>query len=351
MISKVKLGAAAAMLMATALVAGCGTGTGTGTAGPGPTPAKSSAAPARTVTATKQKSIQLPGKGGHGDVVAADPGAHMVYVSQSPDDNVVVIDTATNTIKAVIGNVSGGTGIAYDQDYVFVSAASADQVAIISKATWSVIATVPSGGKSPDAIYVDSRDHTIFVANVDSNNMEFFSESAPFKVLGNFPLQPANAKSDLGAYADKTNTIYQANDNSVVVIDAATRTIKKVISLPLPAGAAAKDMYYDAGSDVLWVGTSEKEILAINPTTGSVVANVATPSGMDQISSDDTGLLFIGESKAGVMGVVDTTTHKYLASIPTEADTHTLAYLPNSGLVYVYRNTSNVVDVVKIQAA
>src|SRR5437879_7757866 len=117
MLSKAKLGAAAAMLMASALVAGCGTSTA-----PGPTPAKSSAAPARTVTATKQQSIQLPGKGGHGDVVVADPGAHMVYVSQSPDDNVVVIDTATNTIKAVIGNVSGGTGIAYDQDYVFVSA-------------------------------------------------------------------------------------------------------------------------------------------------------------------------------------------------------------------------------------
>jgi YVTN family beta-propeller protein len=353
MILKVKLGAAAAMLMASALLAGCGTGAGAGAgaAGPAPTPAKSSAAPARTVTATKQQSIQLPGKGGHGDVVVADPGAHVVYVSQSPDNNVIVIDTATNTIKAVIGNVPGGTGIAYDQDHVFVSAADADQVAVISKATWSVIATVPSGGKSPDAIYVDSQDHTVFVANVDSNNMEFFSESAPFKVLGNLPLQPANAKSDLGAYADKTNTIYQANDSSVVVIDAATRTIKKVISLPLPAGAAAKDMYYDARSDVLWVGTSEKEILAINPATGSVIANVATPSGMDQISSDDTGLLFLGESKAGVMGVVDTNTHKYLTSIPTEADTHTLAYLPNSGLVYVYRNVSNAVDVVKIQAA
>jgi hypothetical protein len=102
---------------------------------------------------------------------------------------------------------------------------------------------------------------------------------------------------------------------------------------------------------VLWVGTSAKEIDAINPTTGSVIAKVATASGMDQLSSDGAGTLFLGQGKAGAMGVVDMDTHKYLASIATEADTHTLASLPNSGLVYVYRNQSNVVDVVKIQTA
>jgi sugar lactone lactonase YvrE len=109
-------------------------------------------------------------------------------------------------------------------------------------------------------------------------------------------------------------------------------------------------MYYDARRDVLWVGTSGKEILAVNPATGSVIARVKTPSGADELSSNDAGMLFIGMGTAGVMGVVDMDTHQYLASIPTEPDTHTLAYLPHSGLVYVYRNQSNVVDVVKIQA-
>jgi hypothetical protein len=344
--SKARLGAAATMLTAGALVAGCGS------AAPTPQPAKITTSPTKAVSATTQKSIRLPGKGGHGDVVVADPGAHQVYLAQSPDNNVVVIDTAANTIRTVIA-VPAATGIAYNQDYVFVSETKANQVAIISKATWRVIATVASGGKTPDAIYVDSHDHMVFVSNVGSNNTEYFSESAPFKVLGNIPLQPSKPKAgpDLGTYAPKTNTIYQSDDNDVLAIDAATRTIKKVISLPLAAGAAAKDMYYDPRRDVLWVGTSGKEVLAINPATGSVIANVKTPAGADQVSSDGAGMLFLGLGKGRVMGVVDMDTHQYLASIPTEADTHTLDYLPNSGLVYVYRNRSNVLDVVKIQAA
>jgi YVTN family beta-propeller protein len=347
MTSKAKLGAAAALLSAGALVAGCAT------AKPAPQPAKASASPTSAVTATTQKTIQLPGKGGHGDLVVADPATHQVYVAQSPDNNVVVIDTATNTIQTVIGGVPEANGIAYNNDYLFVSEAKANLVAVISKATWKVMATVPSGGKTPDAIYADSRDNTVFVTNDDSNNMQYFSASAPFKVLGSIPLKPSSPKTgpDLGTYAPATNTIYQSDDNNVVAIDAATRTIKNVFSLPLAAGAGAKDMYYDPRHDVLWVGTSAKEIDAINPTTGSVIAKVATASGMDQLSSDGAGTLFLGQGKAGAMGVVDMDTHKYLASIATEADTHTLASLPNSGLVYVYRNQSNVVDVVKIQAA
>jgi YVTN family beta-propeller protein len=303
-----------------------------------------------TVTATTLKSIPLPGVGGHGDVVAADPAAHRVYVAQSPDNNVVVIDTRTQTIGAVIGNVPSANGIAYSDDYVFVAEATTNQVAVISKDTWKVIAQVPAGGTTPDAIYYDSRDHTVFVANDDSNTMESFSATAPFKVLGSIQLtsNPMTGP-DLGTYVAATDTIYQSDDNNVLVINAATRKIEKVFSLSPPTGAAAKDMYYDPRLDVLWVGTSAAEILAINPNTGSVLAKVATASGMDQISGDQRQrLLFLGESKAGVMGVVSLDSFSSLANIPTESGTHTLDYLPHTDLVYVYRNTSNVVDVVKI---
>lgn len=304
-----------------------------------------------TVTATTLKSISLPGTGGHGDVVAADPVAHRVYIAQSPDNNVVVINTWTQTVAAVIGNVASANGIAFSRDYVFVAEASTNQVAVISKRSWKVVASVPAGGKTPDAIYYNSLDNSVSVANDDSNNMEFLSATAPFKVLGTLQLMPSNPVSgpDLGTYAAVTNTIYQSDDNNVLLIDPVTRKIKKMFSLPLPAGAAAKDMYYDYRRNVLWVGTSAAEILAVNPNTGSVLAKVPTASGMDQISGDQQQrLLFIGESSAGVMGVVSLDSFAPLANIPTESGTHTLDYLPYTGEVYVYRNQSNVVDVDKI---
>lgn len=310
----------------------------------------SSVQTASAVTARVQKSIRLPGVGGKGDVVVADPGVNRVYVAQSPDNNVVVINTTTNTIEAVIRHVPKATGMAYSHNYVFVSESSAKRVAVISKAGWRVIATVPSGGTTPDAIYYDTPTDTVFVANADSNTMEFFSASAPFAVGGSIPLQPAKPKKgpDLGTYVPETGMIYQSDDNRVLVIDAARRAIANVFTLPLPPGARAKDMFYDGPRHLLWVSTSVKEIVAVDPGTGRVLKTVATASGADQISGDEQHrLLYLGEGKAGVMGVLDLDTAGS-ANFKTDIATHTLATQPSTDSVYLYRDVPNLVDVLKI---
>jgi YVTN family beta-propeller protein len=128
----------------------------------------------KQVTVSTQKVMSLPGVGGHGDVVTVDPAAHAAYIAHSPDDDVIVLDTVHNTIKTVIPNIPSANGIAYTKDNVFVASAPTNSVKVISKATWKVIATVPSGGKTPDAIYVDPHEHSVFVTNDDSSNMEEF---------------------------------------------------------------------------------------------------------------------------------------------------------------------------------
>jgi YVTN family beta-propeller protein len=308
-------------------------------------------APAPTVSLTTEKAITLPGTGGHGDVVVADPSAHAVYIAQSPDNNVVVIDTTTNAVKAVIPHIPSANGITFTDPYVFVAEAPANAVAVIAKATWQVVATVPSGGKTPDALYYDSKDNRVFVANDDSNNMQEFTATAPFTIQGTLALQPSPAKTgpDLGTYSPAEDRIYQADDNDVVVIDAKNRVIQKVIQLQLPNGAAAKDMYYEQAHHLLWIATSGPEVLAVDTDTGATVATVKTASGADQVAADpQRGLLFIGEGKAGAMGVIDLATRHALANLTTEPDFHTQDSLPGTDLVYAYLNTSNVIDVDRI---
>lgn len=59
------------------------------------------------------KAIDLPGsKGGHGDWVTFDPRTNTVWLSQSPDHNVVVINTRANTVQGVIPGIENGNGIA-----------------------------------------------------------------------------------------------------------------------------------------------------------------------------------------------------------------------------------------------
>src|SRR5713101_8470324 len=61
-------------------------------------------------------TIDLPGdKGGHGDWVTFDPDTDTVWLAQSPDHNVVVIDARTNTVKSVISGISDGNVVALTQ--------------------------------------------------------------------------------------------------------------------------------------------------------------------------------------------------------------------------------------------
>jgi DNA-binding beta-propeller fold protein YncE len=304
-------------------------------------------APAPKVNITTQKTIALPGVGGHGDVVVVDPGAHSAYVAQSPDDNLVVISTTSNNVEAVVPQIAGATGIAFSDSYVFVAEAATGAVAVIAKPSWKVVVTVPSGGKSPDALYYDPHENSIFVSNVDSNNMQEFSATAPFAVKGALNLDPgAKSGPDLGTYSSGEDKIYQSDGNAIVVVDAKTRTIQKVLTLPLSADATAKDIYYEQAHHLLWVGTSDPRLLAIDPDTGKVAYTVKTASGMDQLAADtDDGLLFLGEGKPGVMGVVDLATHQNIADIKTESAFHTQGYLPSAHLVYAYLNQSNTIAI------
>ena len=335
-----------AITTAALLTASCATPTATPAA---PT----SQTPAPKVKITTQKTIALPGVGGHGDEVVVDPGAHSAYVAQSPDNNLVVINTTANSVEAVVPQIASGNGIAFSDSYVFVAEADAGAVAVIAKPSWKVIATVPSGGKTPDAIYYDPRENSIFVTNDDSNNLEQFSATAPFAIEGTLNLDPAQAKTgpDLGTYASADDKIYQSDDNNVEVIDAKTRTIQKVFT-PLSADATTKDIYYDQAHHLLWVGTSDPKVLAIDPDTGKVVYTVKTASGMDQLAADtDDGLLFLGESKAGVMGVVDLATHENIADVKTESGFHTEGYLPGAHLAYAYLNQSNKIEIDNVSKA
>ena len=152
-----------------------------------PEPAHTSPRHPKQVTVRTQKVISLPGVGGHGDVVTVDPAAHTAYIAHSPDNDVVVLDTVHNTIKTVIPDIPSANGIAYTADYVFVASAPTNSVKVISKATWKIIDSVPSGGKTPDAIYSDPHEHSVFVVNDDTSTMEEFSATAPFTVLGTPP--------------------------------------------------------------------------------------------------------------------------------------------------------------------
>ena len=295
------------------------------------------------------KTIDLPGKGGHGDIVAYDPDQKAVYLAQTPDNNVLVISSDTQDITKVIPRMNGCNGIAVGPKYIYVANATDNKLAVIEKGTWNVVANVDTGGKTPDAVYYDAKDNKIFVANDDSNTMGVISTDAPFKLISSFPLSSDKAVSgpDLGVLIPEKGQLFQSVDNYVLVIDTATNKILKKFytDVEITAKGGTKDMIYDPGSNIIWLGTTSKKVFAMNPDTGKMT-EVAAQSSMDQITFDPASkMVFIGEGGSGSLEVIDTTSKKSIGAIKLDEGFHTLDVDTNKHLVYAYLNTINKVAI------
>ncbi|SDP23129.1 DNA-binding beta-propeller fold protein YncE [Paenibacillus sp. yr247] len=302
------------------------------------------------------KTIDLPGKGGKGDIVAADPVAHKVYIAQKTNNNIIVVDSDTNTVSAVVYGTMMGNGVAFSPDYIFAASESDNNVTVISKKDWSIVTKLDASGKASDGIYYISKEKTVAVVNDESNNMTFFSATSPFKSLGSISLKPDDPQSgpDIGVYVEQTNTIYQPVDNNVLVINANTHKIEKVwtFDIQLTKLGGAKGIVFDPVKNVLYVGTTNKKILVVDPNTGTLVGTIAASAGQDQLSADfQNRLLFAGEGAIGKAAVVDMDTMEPLPDLDlggVDAGVHTLDVLPGSSTLYAYQEKANKVLAIKI---
>ncbi|WP_124800764.1 YncE family protein [Paraburkholderia phosphatilytica] len=291
------------------------------------------------------KSIDLPGKGGHGDWVTFDPQTHTAWVVQSPDHNVVVIDADKLAVKGVIGGIEDGNGIAISDKYAFVADATANKLVVVDKHTLKQVASVDTGGKKSDGVTVDTQSGHVYVANDDSNTETVFEGEPPFKRIGSIELRPNPAKDgpDVNLYVAGLDRIYQPVDNVVDVIDPNSGKVVDVWDFKLKK--AAKPMVYDSQGKHLIVGSRDGKVLLVDPT-GTLAATIPFDGGnIDEIAVDVASRrLFLGD-KSGSAEVIDLDTKQVVDHLKTEKDSHTLTVDPSTHRIFVYLDTSNKVEV------
>ena len=290
------------------------------------------------------KTIDLPGdKGGHGDYVVFDPDTSTVWVAQSPDHQVVVIDAKTNTVKGVIPGIANGNLVTTTPKYAFLNDADSTTVTVVDKRTLKPVGTFVVQGKTPDGMVYDAKTGQMYVTADDTNDVTAVKATPPFAPVAHFGLQPDKPKDgpDVGTLA--AGRIYQPVDNVVDVIDPAAN---KVVSVWKPdVKGDVKPMVYDSKTKHLFMGTTDKKMLIVDASDGRQIASIPLKGSVDQISIDPgQRRAFIGD-KAGVVEVVDLDTNKIVDTIPSEKNMHTLAVDTKTHNVYVYRNQSNKVDV------
>ena len=98
--------------------------------------------------------------------VALDPGTHTVYVANSEDNTVSVIDGPTRTLAATAWAGTYPDGVAVDPGThtVYVANSGNATVSVIDGSTHTVTATVHVGGR-PLGVAVDPNTHTVYVTD------------------------------------------------------------------------------------------------------------------------------------------------------------------------------------------
>lgn len=291
------------------------------------------------------KTIDLPGKGGHGDWVTFDPKTDTVWLAQSPDSNVIVIDARKLEIKAVIPDIVDGNGIATDGKFAFVTDATNNKLNVIDETTFKRIASVDTSGKKPDGVAIDTRRGNVYVGNDDSNTTTVFQGKPHFKQIGSIQLQPNPAKDgpDVNLYVPELDRVYQPVDNVVDVINPNTAKVEAVWDFGLKK--AAKPMVYDSKAKHLIIGSRDKKILIVDPK-GKLLDSIPFEGGkIDEIAIDvKQRRLFLGD-KDGSLEVIDLDSNQVVDHLPAEKDTHTLAVDSKTHRIFVYLNKSNKVSV------
>ena len=302
----------------------------------------------RSLSYAKVNQILLPGTGGHGDWVTYDSANGYVYLGHH-DSDVIVINTKNNLIIADINGIPKPNGIAYDSNYLYVTSAAGNFIAVISKSNWNLIDTVRTNGTTPDGIWYSQRYDRVYVASDDANHVESYSAGPNPKLLDIYPLLPLNPQSgpDVGILVDSKNTLYMPDDNLVLSLDLTSGRITNQLSTNLTIGAegATKNMIYDNLTNRLWVATTNNQTWVLNADTLKQITILPATAPDDQMAFDPAMRLMYTFGGTG-FDVYDANTLQHITFVDTSSPiTHTGTVDTANHEVYAYEGQANVVSV------
>jgi YVTN family beta-propeller protein len=192
--------------------------------------------------------------------------AQNAYITNSNDNTVSVINTATNTVVGLPINVGarpGGVAVTPDGSKVFVANSSSNTVSVIVTAAGTVVATIPVGVR-PRGVAVTPDGSKVYVANF--------------------------------------------NDSTVSVIDPATNIVVATIPVGTPEGVAITP----DGSKV-YVGNSGFNTVSVIATATNMV--VGSPIGVGSFPdgvavTPDGSKVYVANSNSNTVSVIATATNK-----------------------------------------
>jgi DNA-binding beta-propeller fold protein YncE len=239
----------------------------------------------------KVSEIAIGGEGGW-DYLTVDAAARRLYVSHAT--KIVVVDIDRNAVIGEIAPTPGVHGIALAPELGrgFVSNGREATVSIVDLKNLQTIGTVKTG-ENPDAILYDGVRHEVYAFNGRGKSATVFDASTG-EVRATIPLP---GKPEFAVFDEKAGRIdVNIEDTSqLVAIDPARHAVSA--TWPIAPGEEATGLALDPAGRRLFVGCSNRMLLAVDATSGKVLSSVPIGAGVDASAFDPgTGLVFASSS-------------------------------------------------------
>jgi YVTN family beta-propeller protein len=269
-----------------------------------------------------QTHYSMPGTDGW-DYISVDSAGRRLYVSHSVRVNVLDADTgaAIGTIEDTPG--VHGIAIASKLKHGFTSNGKEDKVTMFDTGNLSVIKKIDVG-KGPDGIYFDLGSQRVFTNNHHSHDVTAI-DAASGTVVGTVNL----GGNGEGAAAGKDGLIYVAleDKNEVAVFDPKTLEVKQ--HFPLDGVKAPTGLAVDAKNDRIFVGGHNKTMVVLDGSTGKQVASLPTGSGTDAAGFDAKNhLIFFSNGEGNLTVIQQKSADEYVAqdAVVTQPSAKTMAF-------------------------
>jgi YVTN family beta-propeller protein len=244
-------------------------------------------------------AVVLAGLGLAAPAAAAGAGGYNAYVTDSRQNQVYVIDTATNAITATVpvGATPHGLAVLPDGSRVYVADHGSEAVSVIDSATNAVTTTIPVAG-APNFVTSAPDGKHVYVSNDGTNQLDVI-DTATNTVSAT--VQVGSVASGVAVITPDGRAVYVASTNAGTVykIDTATNTQSSTIATPHPSALAVSP----DGSELAVVDEADNTLTRFATATGAQSGVTAIPGSPQQLVYTQ-GLLYVTGAD-GTVAVVD----------------------------------------------
>ncbi len=273
---------------------------------------------------------KIGGDGGW-DYLAVDPVSKLLYVTRGA--HVLVIDTATGTVKTDITGLKGTHGVAFDTagKFGYISDGAANEVVVFDRKTNAIVDRIPAG-TNPDGIVFEPVTQTVWAFNGRSKNATVI-DSDTHKVIATVAL-PGKPEFPV---ADGRGSIYDNIEDlsQIVHIDAKSHAV--LAAWPIAPCEGPSGLALDKAHARLFA-VCDGKMAVVDTGTGKLIASPAIGDGPDAAAFDARHQLAFSSNGEGTLTIVhedSPDSYAVLQTLPTKRGARTMALDEATGKIYV----------------